>query len=116
MWLDGKPYWSGIQMDETAFPILLVDLAYREGVLKRDHQEQYWNMVRRAASYLLLNGPVTQEDRWEEDPGYSWPFNAPETRFISRMRRWHPPETLKSVTTRKGRRKPRHPRICSPDN
>ena len=30
MWLDGTPYWSGIQMDETAFPILLVDLARRE--------------------------------------------------------------------------------------
>ncbi len=27
MWLDGNPYWGGIQMDETAFPILLVDLA-----------------------------------------------------------------------------------------
>ncbi|MFP3581742.1 hypothetical protein SB659_19475, partial [Arthrobacter sp. SIMBA_036] len=22
-WLDGRPYWKGIQMDETAFPILL---------------------------------------------------------------------------------------------
>jgi glucoamylase len=30
-------------------------------------------MVRRAASFLVRNGPVTQEDRWEEDPGYS-PF------------------------------------------
>ncbi|HEY5158471.1 MAG TPA: glycoside hydrolase family 15 protein, partial [Anaerolineales bacterium] len=36
MWLDGSPYWSGIQMDETAFPILLVDLAYREKALKSD--------------------------------------------------------------------------------
>ena len=33
MWLDGTPYWHGIQMDETALPILLVDLAAREGVL-----------------------------------------------------------------------------------
>ena len=30
LWLDGRPYWSGIQMDETAFPILLVDLIRRE--------------------------------------------------------------------------------------
>ena len=29
MWLDGSPYWNGIQMDETALPILLVDLADR---------------------------------------------------------------------------------------
>ena len=32
MWLDGTPYWHGIQMDETALPILLVDLAARQGV------------------------------------------------------------------------------------
>ena len=35
MWLDGTPYWHGIQMDETALPILLVDLAAREGVARR---------------------------------------------------------------------------------
>ena len=33
MWLDGTPYWHGIQMDETALPILLVDLAARQGVI-----------------------------------------------------------------------------------
>ena len=35
MWLDGSPYWNGIQMDETALPILLVDLARREHGLSR---------------------------------------------------------------------------------
>ena len=30
-------------------------------------------MVRRAAAFIVRNGPVTQEDRWKEDPGYS-PF------------------------------------------
>ena len=33
MWLDGRPYWNGVQMDETALPILLVDLAARYGVI-----------------------------------------------------------------------------------
>jgi hypothetical protein len=33
----------------------------------------FWPMVRKAASFLVINGPVTQQDRWEEDPGYS-PF------------------------------------------
>ena len=33
MWLDGTPYWHGVQMDETALPILLVDLAARNGAL-----------------------------------------------------------------------------------
>ncbi len=72
-WLDGTPYWRGLQMDETAFPILLVDLARREGALDKDRLARLWPMVRRAAAYLLRNGPVTPEDRWEEDPGLS-PF------------------------------------------
>jgi glucoamylase len=73
MWLDGRPYWSGIQMDETAFPILLVDLTSRKGALESEDVSRLWPMVRRAASFLVCNGPVTQQDRWEEDPGYS-PF------------------------------------------
>jgi glucoamylase len=73
MWLDGTPYWGGVQMDETAFPILLVDMALRERVLDGSGLDRLWPMVRRAARYLVRNGPVTQQDRWEEDPGYS-PF------------------------------------------
>jgi glucoamylase len=73
MWLDGRPYWGGLQMDETAFPILLVEMAHREGALTDADMVQFWPMVKRAASFLVRNGPVTQQDRWEEDPGYS-PF------------------------------------------
>jgi len=73
MWLDGTPYWNGIQMDETGFPILLVDLANRQGALGENDLRILWPMVRRAAEFLVRNGPVTQQDRWEEDPGYS-PF------------------------------------------
>jgi glucoamylase len=73
MWLDGRPYWTGVQMDETALPILLVDLAARQGVLDRAARDSLWPMVRRAASFLARNGPVSPQDRWEEQPGYS-PF------------------------------------------
>jgi len=75
MWAEGRPYWGGVQMDETALPILLVDLARRQGALAdRDLSVQgFWPMVRQAASFLLRNGPVTQQDRWEEDGGYT-PF------------------------------------------
>ncbi len=73
MWLDGTPYWSGSQMDETAFPILLVDLALREKALESGDVPHFWPMIRRASQYIVCNGPVTQQDRWEEDPGYS-PF------------------------------------------
>jgi glucoamylase len=72
-WLDGTPYWQGVQMDETALPILLIDLVRREGALHGDDLARLWPMVRQAACFLVRNGPVTQQDRWEEDPGYS-PF------------------------------------------
>jgi glucoamylase len=75
MWLDGSPYWNGIQMDETALPILLVDLARREKALSPADVIRFWPMVRRAAGYLVRNGPVSPQDRWEEDPGYS-PFTV----------------------------------------
>ncbi|MHB8838238.1 MAG: glucan 1,4-alpha-glucosidase [Gemmatimonadaceae bacterium] len=73
MWLDGTPYWNGVQMDETGFPVLLVDLARREGAFAASDLAQLWPMVRRAAGFLVRNGPVTQQDRWEEEAGYS-PF------------------------------------------
>ncbi|HUK49355.1 MAG TPA: glycoside hydrolase family 15 protein, partial [Terriglobales bacterium] len=73
MWLDGRPYWSGSQMDEAAFPILLVDLLRREAPGALGDMRRWSSMVRRAASFIAQNGPVTQQDRWEEDAGYS-PF------------------------------------------
>ena len=75
MWLDGSPYWNGIQMDETALPILLVDLAHREKALTMADVARFWPMVKKAAGYLVRNGPVSPQDRWEEDPGYS-PFTV----------------------------------------
>jgi glucoamylase len=75
MWLDGTPYWNDIQMDETALPVLLVDMARREPGLHLDHLARFWPMVRQAAAYLVCNGPVSPQDRWEEDPGYS-PFTV----------------------------------------
>jgi glucoamylase len=78
MWIDGTPYWTGVQLDETAFPILLVGLARREGAVTDEELSEYWPMVRRAAAYLVTNGPVSAQDRWEEDPGYS-PFTLAAT-------------------------------------
>ncbi len=71
MWMDGTPYWTAVQMDETALPILLVDLARREGALDEADLQSFWQMVRKAASCIVRYGPVTEEDRWEEDAGYT---------------------------------------------
>jgi glucoamylase len=73
LWLDGRPYWTGVQMDETAFPVLLLDLLRREAPDSLGKLDRWWPMVRKAVSFILRNGPVTQQDRWEEDAGYS-PF------------------------------------------
>ncbi|MQT14423.1 glucan 1,4-alpha-glucosidase [Segnochrobactrum spirostomi] len=73
MWLDGSPYWTGVQMDECAFPILLLDLLNRGGHMTPEEKKRYLAMVTKAARFIVNNGPVTGQDRWEEDAGYS-PF------------------------------------------
>ena len=75
MWLDGTAYWQGLQLDETALPILLVDLAARNGVIDAAARDAYWPMVRAAATFLTRNGPASPQDRWEEAPGYA-PFTV----------------------------------------
>lgn len=70
MWLDGSRYWSGIQIDETAFPVLL---AHKLWKLEKIDMHNAWPMVRKAAEFMVRSGPCTEQDRWEEDGGYS-PF------------------------------------------
>lgn len=67
-WLDGTPYWSGIQLDEVAFPILL---AWRLWKLDALVEFDPYPMVRAAAAFLIRNGPATEQERWEENSGYS---------------------------------------------
>ena len=67
-WIDGQPYWRGIQLDEVAFPILLAFRLHREEALQ---EFDPYNMVLRAAAFLIRNGPATQQERWEEASGYS---------------------------------------------
>ena len=67
-WVDGEPYWKGSQLDEVALPILL---ARRLAIEKGLEQFDPYVMVMRAASFLIVNGPATQQERWEEASGYS---------------------------------------------
>lgn len=71
MWLDGTSYWQGIQMDETAFPVLLTDLARRKGAIKKAEIGNFWPMIRKASFFIIKHGPVSKQDRWEENEGYS---------------------------------------------
>jgi glucoamylase len=64
-WLDGRPYWKSLQMDEVAFPIVL---AWQLGRADRATFEKH---VRPAARYIAEHGPATPQERWEEEAGYS---------------------------------------------
>ena len=68
---DGRPYWTGVQLDEVGFPILLAAKLQEYSAL--NGLGGVAAMIHRAASYLARNGPITPQDRWEENPGIS-PF------------------------------------------
>ncbi len=68
-WINGNAYWCGLQLDEIAAPILLAWRLRNKGAdlgLFDPH-----TMIFRSAEYLILNGPVTMQERWEENSGYS---------------------------------------------
>ena len=68
-WINGTAYWSGVQLDEVAAPILLAWRLHTEGVTLGRFDPCV--MISRAAGYLIRQGPVTAQERWEENPGYS---------------------------------------------
>ena len=67
-WIDGTPYWTGIQLDEVAFPIVL---AWRLSKLNALGDFDILPFVESAAGFLVRYAPVTQQERWEENAGYS---------------------------------------------
>ena len=65
---NGTPYWTGVQLDETAFPVLLA-AKLREGRHAEVHGVAA--MVGRAVALIARDGPASEQDRWEENPGIS---------------------------------------------
>ncbi len=67
-WLNGEAYWRGRQLDEVAFPVLLSRHLHEEvdARLASSHALQI-----AAGRFLMVNGPATQQERWEEVSGYS---------------------------------------------
>jgi len=89
-WVDGDPYWTGRQLDEAAYPLLLAG-ALRSGAShmhgqKGRHAAAFENlvtraalddMIRRAARFIACTGPATEQDRWEENSGLTPSTLAP---------------------------------------
>jgi glucoamylase len=63
--VDGREHWTNTQLDEVAFPIVLAWQLGRTGdALYRDH-------IKKAADFVVANGPFTPQERWENQSGYS---------------------------------------------
>jgi glucoamylase len=62
--VDGRRKWTGIQMDEQAFPIVLAWQLER-------FDATTWRKLRRTAEFIVRHGPKTEQDRWENQDGYS---------------------------------------------
>ncbi|PYY22991.1 MAG: glucan 1,4-alpha-glucosidase [Acidobacteria bacterium] len=64
-WLDGRPFWGSLQMDEVSYPLIL---AWQLG---RTDSQTYEKHVKLAANFIVKNGPSSPQERWEEQSGYS---------------------------------------------
>ncbi|WP_394205397.1 glycoside hydrolase family 15 protein [Shewanella waksmanii] len=83
--VDGQIEWVGVQLDQTAMPLMLAWQLWQADVLS-DAEIQHWYqvMLKSAADFLVTGGKVkldwnyteisplnTQQERWEEQAGYS---------------------------------------------
>ncbi|WP_075186242.1 glucan 1,4-alpha-glucosidase [Teredinibacter haidensis] len=83
--VDGTLEWIAVQLDQTAMPIMLGWKLWQQDVLS-DKSLKYWydTMLKNAATFLIEGGtvnldwntatvkpPFTQQERWEEQGGYS---------------------------------------------
>lgn len=83
--VDGTLEWVGIQLDQTAMPIMLGWRLWQQGLLSETElKDWYQRMLKPAADFLAKGGnvkldwndihltpPSTQQERWEEQGGYS---------------------------------------------
>jgi glucoamylase len=83
--VDGEIEWVGVQLDQTAMPIMLGWKLWQAGLVSdAEMTRMYAQMVKPAADFLVEGGtigllwndrtitpPWTQQERWEEQEGHS---------------------------------------------
>ena len=83
--VDGQIEWVGVQLDQTAMPIMLGWRLWKAGeVSDAEMAQMYTRMIKPAADFLVDGGtialdwndrtitpPWSQQERWEEQEGYS---------------------------------------------
>jgi glucoamylase len=84
-WVDGTIEWVAVQLDQTAMPIMLGWRLWKDGLISDEEMARmYREMIKPAADFLVDGGtlgilwndrtvtpPWTQQERWEEQEGYS---------------------------------------------
>ena len=66
----GESFWTGIQLDEAGFPVLLAGKLRELGAQDLPGTAA---MVRAAVGFIVRTGPRSEQDRWEENSGIN-PF------------------------------------------
>lgn len=83
--VDGEIEWVGVQLDQTAMPIMLGWKLWKAGLVSdAEMSRMYSQMIKPAADFLVDGGtvgllwndrritpPWTQQERWEEQEGHS---------------------------------------------
>ncbi|MEY4241606.1 MAG: hypothetical protein RJA14_1302, partial [Pseudomonadota bacterium] len=83
--VDGQIEWVGVQLDQTAMPIMLGWKLWKAGrITDAELTAMYFRMIKPAADFLVDGGkagilwndrqitpPWTQQERWEEQEGHS---------------------------------------------
>jgi glucoamylase len=83
--VDGEVEWVGVQLDQTGMPLMLGWRLWKEGIFSdAEIANWYQQMLKPAADFLVTGGqvnilwndtpikpPYTQQERWEEQEGYS---------------------------------------------
>ncbi|WP_227132005.1 glycoside hydrolase family 15 protein [Halorubellus salinus] len=70
-WIDGRTRWGGEQLDEIAFPLVMVDQLRRRHDYGLADAGYDYAAPRAMAEYLVHGGPRTEQERWEEEDGFS---------------------------------------------
>jgi glucoamylase len=71
MWLKGTSFLNALQLDQTAFPILLIGSCIKENMLDDYLKGIAWITAKKAVIFLLRYGPLSPQERWEEESGIS---------------------------------------------
>ena len=69
--LDGRTRWGGEQLDNIAYPSVMAYQLDRNHDIGFDDVSYDYEDVRRSIEYILRSGPDSEQERWEEEAGYS---------------------------------------------